>query len=75
MASAVRNTFSDTGTLFPRTESMQTANAMSVAVGMPHPEDAAVPWLMTVNIRAGKITPPKAAMTGIIAFLGEASSP
>ncbi|CCX54205.1 unknown [Bacteroides sp. CAG:1060] len=48
MASAVRNTFSDTGTLSPSMESMQTANAISVAVGIPHPDAASVPWLITV---------------------------
>ena len=54
---------------------MPTANAISVAVGIPQPEAAGVPLLMKVKIRAGKRTPPKAAMTGIIAFLGELSSP
>ena len=75
MASAVRNTFSDTGTLSPSTERMQTAKAMSVAVGMPHPEAAGVPWFTRVKMSAGITTPPKAAMTGSIAFLGEESSP
>ena len=54
---------------------MPTANAISVAVGIPHPDAAGVPWLMNVKIRAGNTTPPNAAMTGIIARLGELSSP
>ena len=75
MARAVRKTFSDTGTLSPRMERMPTAKAMSVAVGIPQPEEAAVPWLTAVNMRAGAMTPPKAAMTGIKAFLRLESSP
>ena len=59
----------------PRMESIPTAKAMSVAVGMPQPEEAAVPWFTAVNIRAGAMTPPKAAITGIRAFLTLESSP
>ena len=47
-ASAVRKTFSDSGTLSPSIEMMHTAKAMSVAVGMPQPLEAAVPWFMAI---------------------------
>ena len=43
IARAVRNTFSDTGTFLFSIDRIQTAKAISVAVGMPHPLDAAVP--------------------------------
>ena len=43
MASAVRKTFKETGTLSPRMDRMPTAKAMSVAVGIPQPEAAAEP--------------------------------
>ncbi len=44
MARAVRNTFRDTGTLSPSMERIPTAKAISVAVGIPQPDAAAVPW-------------------------------
>ena len=75
MARAVRNTLMDTGTLSPSIVSMHTTNAMSVAVGIPQPLAAAVPLLMRAYMHAGAMTPPNAAITGSIAFLGEDSSP
>ena len=42
---------------------------------MDHPEAAAVPWFISVKMRAGATTPPKAAMTGSMAFLVDESSP
>ena len=75
MARAVRKTFSETGTLSPRMERMPTAKAISVAVGIPQPEAACVPWLTMVKMSAGTATPPKAAITGRMAFLKEDSSP
>ena len=75
MASAVRNTFSDTGTRLPRIDMMPTAKAMSVAVGIPQPEAPCVPWLNRVKMRAGIAIPPAAAMTGIMAFFTLDSSP
>ena len=54
---------------------MPTANAISVAVGIPQPVAAAVPPLNAVKIMAGIIIPPKAAMTGSNAFLNEESWP
>ena len=37
MATAVRNTFSDSGTRLPKSERMASAKAMSVAAGMAQP--------------------------------------
>ena len=45
MASAVRKTFSETGTRRPSIERMPMAKAMSVAVGIPQPLAATPPWL------------------------------
>ena len=75
MARAVRNTLSETGTLSPKMERMPTANAMSVAVGMPQPEAASVPLFTSVKMSAGATTPPNAAITGRMAFLKDDSSP
>ena len=75
MARAVRNTLSEMGTLSPRMERIPTAKAISVAVGIPQPEEASVPWLTMAKITAGITTPPTAAITGRMAFLKEESSP
>ena len=75
MARAVRKTFSDIGTFLSSTDRMHTAKAMSVAVGIPQPLAAAVPWLMMMYMSAGAITPPNAAMTGSMAFFTLESSP
>ena len=56
-------------------ERMPTAKAMSVAVGIPHPEAAGVPWLKSVKTTAGAIMPPAAATTGRIACRNEESCP
>ncbi len=40
MASAVRKTLRPVGTRAPNTASTPSAKAMSVAIGMPHPEAA-----------------------------------
>ena len=75
MARAVRNTFRDTGTRSPNIDNIPTAKAISVAVGIPQPLAASVPWFTSVKMRAGTATPPKAAMMGRIAFLKDDSSP
>ena len=75
MANAVRNTLSETGTRSPSTDRMQTANAISVAVGIPQPDAASVPRFTSVYRTAGIITPPNAAITGNSAFLTDDSSP
>ena len=51
------------------------AKAMSVAVGMPHPLAASVPWLKAVKMIAGTSMPPAAASTGRIACRIEESCP
>ena len=67
MASAVRKILSETGTRSPTIERMPTAKAMSVAVGIPQPLAAAVPWLKSVKTSAGASMPPRAATTGRMA--------
>ena len=44
-ASAVRKILSETGTRSPMSDRMPMAKAMSVAVGIPQPCAAGVPWL------------------------------
>ena len=51
------------------------AKAMSVAVGIPQPLDAAVPKLKDVKTIAGASMPPAAASTGRIALRTEESCP
>ena len=75
IASAVRNILSDTGTRSPSIERMPMAKAMSVAVGIPQPLAAIVPWLKAVKMIAGKSMPPAAASTGRRAFLADESCP
>ncbi len=58
---------SDTGTRSPSIERMPTAKAMSVAVGIPHPCSAGVPWLNSRKMTAGASMPPAAATTGRMA--------
>ena len=55
--------------------STPNANAISVAIGMPHPIEAGVPRVKNKNILAGTIMPPKAAAIGTNACLGDDSSP
>ena len=45
MASVNRNTTSDDGTRRPSSDNTPTANAMSVAIGMPQPSAPAEPTL------------------------------
>ena len=42
-ANAVRNTFSEIGTLLPNNDKMPNAKAISVAIGIPAPDCVAVP--------------------------------
>ena len=51
------------------------AKAMSVAVGIPQPLAAAVPWLKSVKTMAGASMPPAAASTGRIARRTDESCP
>ena len=50
-----------------------TANAISVAIGIPHPEEASPLELNATYTRAGKTIPPIAAITGRAAALGSFS--
>ena len=43
IASAVKNILRETGILFPRSERMPKANAISVAMGIPIPDCVSVP--------------------------------
>ena len=38
MAKAVKNIFNDIGTLFPKSDNIPNAKAMSVAIGIPAPD-------------------------------------
>jgi hypothetical protein len=75
IARAIKNIFSLTGNLFPRSEAAAREKAISVAVGIPHPCEKPVCKLKTINRRAGTIIPPKAAPKGKMAFLNDDSSP
>ena len=74
-ASAVRKILSDTGTRLPSIERMPMAKAMSVAVGIPQPFAAIVPWLNAVKKIAGTSMPPAAASTGRMARRADESCP
>jgi len=75
MASVVRKTLADTGTLSPKRYTTPKAKAMSVAIGIPHPIVCGVPMFRLKNIKAGTIIPPIAAPIGRMVFLMSASSP
>ena len=75
IASVRRNTFSGLGTRDPSSAMTPTANAMSVAIGIPQPSTPSPPRLNTTYRPAGTIIPPRAAIAGIAARLGSASSP
>jgi len=74
-ASAVKNTFREAGILFPRSDKIPTAKAMSVAIGIPAPAWRSVPKLNKRKIPAGKSIPPNAPTMGKVAFLMFESSP
>ena len=74
-AKAVRKIFNDVGTFFPSNERIPTANAISVAIGIPAPDWVFVPKLITVNSKAGINIPPKAPKIGKAAFFLLESSP
>ena len=63
------------GIRFPNKDATPNENAISVAVGTPHPLINAVFKLKAININAGTNMPPKAAPKGNTAFLKEANSP
>ena len=61
IAKASRNNFAPLGTLDPRRATMPTANAMSVAIGIPHPRRASPPSpdVKRTYIAAGITIPPR----------------
>src|SRR6185437_1620197 len=75
IASASRNTFSGNGARLPSNASTPSANAISVAIGMPQPWAPRPPKFHAVKMSAGTSIPPNAAATGNIALRGDASSP
>ncbi len=59
-----KKTFITLGTLGPKSETTPIANAISVAIGIPHPSDASPDELKAKNITAGTTIPPIAAING-----------
>jgi hypothetical protein len=59
----------------PSSARTPTANAMSVAIGMPHPRENSPPPDTTMNSTAGATMPPSAATAGSSAARGSRSSP
>lgn len=74
-AKAVKNTFSERGTLFPNNDKIPMAKAMSVAIGIPNPEWVFVPKLNVKYNNAGTIIPPIAPVIGKMASLMLDNSP
>ena len=74
-ASAVRNTFKDVGTRFPKSDRIPIAKAISVAIGIPAPFCVIVPKFNSKKIPAGTTIPPNAPKMGKAAFLILDSSP
>ena len=66
---------SEVGTRRPSSETTPTAKAMSVAIGIPQPVEAAPDRLNARKMRAGTTMPPRAAATGSMAARGRRSSP
>ena len=75
MARAVRKILRPRGTREPSSASTPSANAMSVAIGMPQPELPRPPPTMSAKMAAGRMAPPAAATMGSVAFLTVLSSP
>jgi len=74
-AAAVRNTRSSSGTRFPSSAITAIANAVSVAIGIPQPEDQ-VPLGIIIKYNAtGTTAPPTAAAIGNAAGRGFAKWP
>ena len=64
MANATMNNLSATGTRAPSNAMTASANAISVAMGMPKPDSVAVPLFSVKWISAGAAMPPTAANAG-----------
>ena len=75
MASAVRKTNRLAGTRVPSIRRQPSANAISVAIGTPHPRSEGS-WCATrKNSPAGTSIPPSAAIAGTAALRSEFNSP
>src|SRR5690606_31412877 len=72
---AARKILRLTGTLLSNNDITARANAISVAIGIAHPEAVSYPEFNAKNIAAGTSAPPTAQSIGIIAFFGDDSSP
>ena len=75
MANAIKKIFRLVVTRFPNNEAIPNENAISVAVGIPHPCVNAVPLLRNMKINAGTTIPPNAAPKGKTALWKLDSSP
>ncbi len=74
-ATPSRKITSDCGTRRPSIATTPSANAMSVAIGMPQPSASAPPPTTRTNSSAGTTMPPTAATRGRIAARRSANSP
>jgi hypothetical protein len=75
MASVSMNTLAAAGRRRPRIAMTPSANAMSVAIGIPQPWISGVPGLSTAYSRAGTAMPPNAATIATAARRGSRNSP
>ena len=75
IANVSNKTLTATGTREPRSATTPRANAMSVAIGIPHPLTPSPPALNATKISAGTIMPPSAAIAGSATARRSRSSP
>ena len=74
-AKVSRKIFNVAGARLPTSASTPTANAMSVAIGMPQPLTPGPPALNARYSAAGTTIPPRAATSGSAAARGSRKSP
>ena len=70
-----RRSLTPGGIRLPRSASTPTAKAISVAIGIAQPRAVSAPAFNRRKMAAGRMTPPKAAMSGSRAFRPSPSSP
>jgi len=75
MTNVARKIFREAGTRLPSSDNTPSANAMSVAIGIPHPEMITTFELNKKYIPVGRNIPPNAAKIDIEALPGEDNSP
>ncbi len=75
IASVSRKSLSACGARDPTMATTATANAMSVAIGIPQPRPPGPPALTAAKSSAGTVMPPIAARIGRLAARGSRSSP